>query len=179
VAVDPSIGGGDAEAAHRHDELLRYVERFALVLRASGMPPMPARVFAYVLAEDAAWYTATELADGLRVSPAAISGAVRYLVQVGVIDRHREPGTRSDLYGLNDDDPWSDIYSRAYQSLGSYEKIAREGIEIVGADTPGGRRLKDTADFFAFLNAEYPAMFDRWRAWRKAQRDAGADGAES
>jgi predicted transcriptional regulator len=177
MAADPAEDGpaedGPAEdAARRHEALLRYVERFSLVMRASGIPPMPARVFAYVLAEDAAWYTAAELADGLRVSPAAISGAVRYLVQTGIIARHREPGTRSDLYGLNDDDVWSDIYGRAFQGVHAYEKAAREGIEIVGADTPGGRRLEETADFFAFLTEEYPALFDRWRARLKAKRES-------
>jgi hypothetical protein len=62
-----------------HDLLLRFVERFALELTNLGMARMPARVFAYVLADDAERYTAAELADALRVSPAAISGAVRTL----------------------------------------------------------------------------------------------------
>ena len=71
--------------------LLRLVENFALVLRESGLPPMPARVLAYALADDADRYTASELASGLRVSPAAISGAVRTLVQFGLLRREREP----------------------------------------------------------------------------------------
>ena len=50
---------------------------FAFLLTESGVPRMPARVFASVLAEDAGALTAAELAERLQVSPAAISGAVR------------------------------------------------------------------------------------------------------
>ena len=87
-----------------HDDLLRGVERFALILNGSGMPRMASRVFAYVLAEDSDRYTAAELAEGLRVSPAAISGALRYLLDTRMIFKEREPGTRADLYRIYDDD---------------------------------------------------------------------------
>ena len=41
-----------------------------------------------------------------------------------------------------------------------------DGVDAVGADTPAGRRLADTADFFEFLQAEMPALLERWRAQR-------------
>ena len=152
-------GGGDGD----REALLRYVERFALVLRESGMPPMPARVFAYALADDADRYTAGELAEGLRVSPAAISGAVRYLVQAGLLGREREPGTRGDLYCLYDEDVWARIYTQRFELLRNYEQAVTEGIDVVGPDRPGGRRLAETRDFFAFLRAEMPGLIERWR----------------
>jgi 8-oxo-dGTP diphosphatase len=40
-------------ATTREETVLRFVERFALVLSETGLPRMPARVFAYVLAHDA------------------------------------------------------------------------------------------------------------------------------
>jgi len=148
----------------RHQALLRYVERFALVLRESGVPPMPARVFAYALAHDADRYTAADLADALQVSPAAISGAVRYLVQVGLLARDRKPGTVGGLYCLYDDDVWYHIYRSQGARLRRYQDVAAEGAAIVGPDTPGGRRLQDTAEFFSFLSDEYPALMERWHS---------------
>ena len=59
------------------EDLLRAVERLAGMLYEAGMPRMAARVFSYALADDAEHYSAAELAEALRVSPAAISGAVR------------------------------------------------------------------------------------------------------
>ena len=144
------------------DELLRFVERFALTLRDSGIPPMPARVFAFALADDADRYTAAQLAEALQVSPAAISGAVRYLVQTRLLSREREPGTRSDLYVLHDEDLWARMFTDRLQLLEEYEARMREGARIVGLERPGGRRLAQSADFMAFVAEELPKLVDRW-----------------
>jgi hypothetical protein len=146
--------------------LLRFVERFALVLREAGMAPMPARVLAYALADDADSYTAGDLARGLGVSPAAISGAVRYLVQVGFFAREREPGTRSDLYVLDDRDLWSRFMSAELHSLRRFGETVAEGVAALGADRPGGRRLAETCDFMTFLHAELSDAVRRWPAER-------------
>jgi predicted transcriptional regulator len=153
----------DRDTGERHEALLRYVERFAHLLAESGMSAMPARVFAYVLAEDADRYTAAELAEGLRVSPAAISGAVRYLVQVGLLIRDRRPGSNAIVYRLYDKDIWYEMYSAQFARLRRWQEVAKEGIAVVGADTPGGHRLRETAEFFGFLSEEYPALMERWR----------------
>ena len=63
----------------RVSDLARAVERLGQTLETMGLQRMPARVFAFILADDQSVYTAAELARGLDVSPAAISGAVRYL----------------------------------------------------------------------------------------------------
>ena len=83
------------------DSLFQAVERFGQALEGSGMPRMPARVFAYVLAEDSDRYTAAQLAEGLQVSPAAISGAVRYLVDTGLLIRERAPGVEVTSSGCS------------------------------------------------------------------------------
>lgn len=147
--------------------LLRYVERLALVLGEAGLPRMPARVFAYVLADDAERYTATELAHGLRVSPAAISGAVRHLVQAGYLGKERIPGDRMDTYRVYDNDVWGSIILQQDNVLRGYEDVAAEGAALLG-DTAGGRRLRETAAFFAFVRAEQPELIARWQAYRRA-----------
>ena len=75
--------GRDEEAVRR------FIERFALDLAEAGMARMPARVFAALLADDDGRLTAAELAELLQVSPAAISGAVRYLAQLRMVSRGR------------------------------------------------------------------------------------------
>jgi DNA-binding transcriptional regulator GbsR (MarR family) len=150
-------------------ELLRFVERFAMVLTETGLPRMPARVFAYVLADDAERYTAAELAGGLRVSPAAISGAVRHLVQLGYLAKERMPGDRTDTYHIYDKDVWGSIILQQDQVLETYEQVAAEGAEVLG-DTPGGRRLRETKEFFAFLRSEQPRIIERWYERRRALR---------
>ncbi len=156
--------------------LLRFVERFALVLREAGMAPMPARVLAFALADDADRYTAGDLARGLGVSPAAISGAVRQLVQVGLLVREREPGTRSDLYVLDDRDLWSRFMTAELTSLRRFEEAVAGGLEVLGTQRPGGRRLAETRDFMAFLRRELTDALARWPAERD-RLAADRDGA--
>jgi predicted transcriptional regulator len=162
--------GSDGHDSYQRD-LLRFVERFALVLTDAGMPRMPARVFAYVLAEDAERYTAAELASGLNVSPAAISGAVRYLVQSGMLGKEREPGERSDTYRIYDDDVWGTITQRRVELLREWEQRLAEGVQLLGPDRPGGRRLQETQEFFAFSRVETTRMVERWREHKQAVAD--------
>ncbi|WP_053206959.1 GbsR/MarR family transcriptional regulator [Jiangella muralis] len=152
------------------DALLRFVEQFALVLTESGLPRMPARVFAYVLAEDAERYTASELAEGLRVSPAAISGAVRALVQAGLLAREREPGSRADHYRIYDDDVWAHIIMQREPLLLRYIGVLSEGIDALG-DGRGARRITETIDYMQFMRGELPLMIERWRQHRAEHTD--------
>jgi predicted transcriptional regulator len=152
---------------HDREEVLRFVERFAIVLASTGMARMPARVFAYALIDDADRYTATDLAEALRVSPAAISISVRDLVNAGLLGKQREPGDRTDTYVLHDEDIWSEIYLKREGLLEQFERIAAEGIELVGRGRPGGRRLAETAAYFAFMRKEMPELVERWRKHRQ------------
>ena len=62
----------------RHDdEFLRAIERLAVVLDEAGMPRMAARVYAYMLIDGRAAYSAADLGDALQVSAPAVSGAMR------------------------------------------------------------------------------------------------------
>src|SRR6185437_48751 len=99
-----------------------FIERFALDLTESGMPRMPSRVFACVLAEDRGWLTAGEIADRLQVSPAAVSGALRY------------------HYGLSEDDPWYTAIADRSALLARWERTVGDGADLLG-DRPAGHRL--------------------------------------
>jgi DNA-binding transcriptional regulator GbsR (MarR family) len=144
------------------EEVSRFVERFAHVMEESGMPRMPSRIFAALLATDSGARTSAELAEMLKVSPAAVSGAVRYLLQTSLITREREPGSRRDVYRLYGDQ-WYEAVVRREALLGRWERAVREGVEAVGPDSPAGERLGETAEFFAFLQREMPALLERWR----------------
>jgi hypothetical protein len=159
-----TISADDVKAGE-HEQLLRFVERFAMVLTDSGLPRMPARVFAYVLAEDAERYTAAELATGLRISNAAVSGAVRYLVQVGMLTREREPGARSDHYRIFDEDVWGIIFTKRIPVLKMYEEAAAEAATMLRPG-PGADRMRESREFFAFVRAEQARMIERWREHR-------------
>lgn len=140
-------------------------EQAAAMLAAAGMARMPARVMMALVGSPDEGYTAAELADRLGVSPAAVSGAVRYLISMRLIQRLSRPGDRRDRYDLTDD-TWSGmITSNAplYAALaGHMDRIADEN-----ADAPiSVARAREVADFLRFLTERMPRLVDEWRAER-------------
>ncbi|MFI8324768.1 GbsR/MarR family transcriptional regulator [Streptomyces sp. NPDC085529] len=156
----------------RSDEeaVSRFVERFAAEMTEAGMQRMASRVFAALLASETASLTSAELAEQLRISPAAVSGAVRYLTHVGMVAREREPGTRRERYVLHNE-IWYETFTRRDQILTRWEKVLRDGADTLGPDTAAGARTAETADFFAFLQEEMALMLERWKE-RKAAKAA-------
>ena len=145
----------------------RFVESFAAALVEAGVPHMPALVFVTLLATDAGGLTAEELATQLQVSRAAISGAVKYLDQVGLTSRERRPGSRRYLYVLRDP-TWYTVVARRERILDRWIATTREGVDALGADTPAGGRLAESLAFFEFLRQEMPALLARWREQQAA-----------
>ncbi|MGW3468887.1 GbsR/MarR family transcriptional regulator [Saccharopolyspora sp. NPDC000995] len=147
-------------------EVPRFVERFALDLTGAGFPRMAARVLASLLVADEGRRTAGELAEVLDVSPAGISGAVRYLVQVRLVVRERDPGERRDHYRVLDDAWYASIMQRDAELIG-WERTLAEGVAAVGASTRAGLRLDETRQFFEFLRAEIPKLMQKWHRQRR------------
>ncbi|GHF46906.1 MULTISPECIES: GbsR/MarR family transcriptional regulator [Streptomyces] len=161
-----SDGAGPVPADRSPDELSRFVERFASELAEAGMQRMAARVFAALLSSETASMTSAELALALQISPAAVSGAIRYLSQVDMVSREREPGSRRDRYVVHNE-IWYESLTRRDQLLARWEKLLREGAETLGGvSTPAGLRLVETAEFMHFLQGEMQTMLERWRAHR-------------
>ncbi|MEV4560164.1 MarR family transcriptional regulator [Kitasatospora sp. NPDC049285] len=153
---------GGAEAERDPAAVAEFVERFAAVLVDAGFPRMPARVFTALLATDSGRLSSAELGELLQISPAAVSGAVRYLAQVELVGREREPGSRRDRYRVHDH-VWYEATANRDRSLARWEASLAEGVLTLGPDTPAGERLAESLEFFAFLRVELPLLMDRWR----------------
>jgi len=147
-------------------DLAQAVERLGHVLEDSGVPRMPARVFAYILAEDRDRYTAAELAEGLQVSPAAISGAVRYLTQTHLVVKERRPSGRGDLYRVIDGDVWGTIMSSRLPQMDHYVASLEKAADLLEPGSPGRARVEETRDYFAFAREHMADLAQRWEEHR-------------
>jgi predicted transcriptional regulator len=159
----------EAAPAPARDEaaVSRFVEDFALALVEMGVPRMPARVFAAVLTSDSGRLTAAELAATLRASPAAVSGAVRYLIQLGMVRREGEPGSRRHYYRAPDN-VWGEVIGIRDHLMARWTGVLREGVHVLGAGTPAGARVAESARFFEFVSSELPLVIARWQESRGA-----------
>jgi DNA-binding transcriptional regulator GbsR (MarR family) len=161
-------------ATGRDDQAVRrFIERFALDLADAGMPRMPARVFAAILSAEDGRCTAAELAQLLRVSPAAVSGAVRYLLQVRLVRREREPGERRDHYRISSD-TWYEAVTGREEMIARWEQDLEDGVKAVGPGSPAGDRLEETRAFFEYFRQALEQAVLDWRELRAAGRTPGA-----
>ena len=175
VADGAKPDGADV-AAGSDDALFGYIERFASVLVSAGFPPMPARVFVALLVTDSGRLSAAELAAMLRISPAAVSGAVRYLIQLGLVHKERVSGSRRDYYRMPGN-MWDDMLRLRDQVMSRWTALVREGIDLVGADTPAGERMAEQAAFLEFASKELGQILGRWQEYRASE--AGTSGGVS
>lgn len=130
-----------------------FVDQFATLLAATGLPRMTSRVFVCLLTADADGLTAAHLVRRLQVSPASVSKSIGYLEAMELVVRQPDPGGRRERYVI-DDDAWL----RAWQAdTGTHADIAtaaQRGIEIFGAETTAGARLGTMGQFFARLSEQ-------------------------
>jgi predicted transcriptional regulator len=162
---DPAPVAGRDEAAVR-----RFVEHMAMTLADWGFPRMPARVLVTMMSADEDALTAGQLAERLGVSPAAISGAVRYLMHVGLLLREPVAGSRSDRYRMPYD-AWYEATLTKGQLFSTVTELAEGGVKALGgAGTPSGARVAEMRDFMHFVQGELAGLLDRWQA-AKARAD--------
>ncbi|MER7439841.1 GbsR/MarR family transcriptional regulator [Micromonospora avicenniae] len=159
-------------AGQRDEEAVRrFIEHFALTFSDMGVPRMPSRVLAALMVAEEPGLTAAQISERLGVSPAAVSGAVRYLIHVGMAVREPAPGSRRDLYKAAESTTYtsmirSGIYTR-------FADVVHEGVLAVGDEaSPAGARLAGLRDFFLFVQAEMSAAAERWEKMR-ADRQEG------
>lgn len=141
-------------------EANRLVEAFA----DAGFPRMPAAALVAVLTSESSALTAAELATELDVSPAAVSGAVRYLQTVGMMRRHRAAGDRRYVYEL----PEHAWYAASVNNQALYERLATVAETTAAELTSEAarERVLDMAGFFRFVQRRIPQLLDEWNAQR-------------
>lgn len=161
-------------ARTRDEQAMRgFVEQMARTLADWGLPRMAGRVLFAMMGADEQALTAAELADRLDVSPAAISGALRYLTQITMVRREPVPGSRRDRYRLADD-TWYEVTLAKMVLIKTLVDHAEQGVRAAGGpDTPAGARLSGMRDFYNFVLDAMPELMDRWAEHKAVLRGKG------
>ena len=151
-----------------HDTSHAVVERLGAALAMAGFPPMPARVFAALAVDEDGRMTSAEITDELSVSPAAVSGAVRYLTHVGLLRRERERGGRRDVFVVLDD-AFHGALTNTDQVYAGMIRALADGVDHLGSGSQAGRRLQLSREFLEFVTDEMGGILDRWEAHKAAR----------
>lgn len=150
----------DAEGTHGRDPAAvdpaavhAYMDRFATMMIATGLPRTAAGVLACLVTAPSGARTAAELAQRLGVSPASVSKAVGYLEGLDVLTRTYEPGRRRAHHVL-DDDVWLRAWLTSAQKNAVWAETAREGADLFGPSSPAGARLQAMHEFFVGIHRD-------------------------
>jgi DNA-binding transcriptional ArsR family regulator len=143
-----------------------------LYARRYGFPPMVGRLLGYLAICTPREQAIGDLADALKASRSAITGAVKQLEAAHIVRRSRAAGERMDRVQIDLTSPQAfgfDITEYVEQS-----DLAREGLNVLKG-TPIERRavLLHWAAFADFLTEKLPALEKQWKAHRAALVKAG------
>jgi DNA-binding transcriptional regulator GbsR (MarR family) len=142
------------------------VAQLVSALAANGFPRIPGSVLMCLMVSEAPSLTAEELAGELGVSAAAISGAVRYLSTLGMVHRHRVPGSRKYVYEL----PANAWYAASIGKNELYDLAIRLSEKAAPELGPRGReRIEEMAAFFRFLKVRLPELLVEWDELKAAR----------
>ncbi|MDQ3157924.1 MAG: MarR family transcriptional regulator [Actinomycetota bacterium] len=126
---------------------------------------MASRAFAALLISESGALKSREIADVLDVSPAAVSGAVKYLEQAKLVRRTRLAGERIDRFVLGDD-AWYTAMTMRNEIFVELNRALERGIESLPESSGAFARLEETRDFFTYIQREMPKMVERWHQSR-------------
>jgi DNA-binding transcriptional regulator GbsR (MarR family) len=140
-------------------------EHLALVLTQGGLQKATARVLAAFMFADEDSVTAPDLAERLGISSGSVSGAIKMLTTVGLIERAPAPGSRREHYRVREG-AWATLMSAQNGMVQAMFEAADRGIETAGPDSAAARRLEEMRDFYGFMFRELPALVERWRTER-------------
>jgi MarR family len=147
-----------------HEELA-FVEEAAVFMESFGLLRMAGRVFAWLMICDPPEQSAAELAEVLRASKGAISGATNLLVQGRLIDRVSLPGHRRDYFRVRPGG-MTDRMRAGIAGLTAFREITERGLALLPDDPKRRERLQAIHDFYAWLERELPDLYERWERER-------------
>ncbi len=165
----PSHGHGrDAEAVSEYEEM------FTTVVMQSGLPKMMSRVLACLYTTDSGSLTASELVQRLQVSPASISKAITFLERLDLVRRERDERRREHY--VVDDDLWYQSMMRSARDNAQLADTARQGVAILGPDTPAAVRLESIARFLDFVGESITSAAEQAREVLSTKAEATSGG---
>ncbi|MGP4109303.1 helix-turn-helix domain-containing protein [Streptomyces sp. 4N509B] len=156
--------GRDAEAVRE------YEETFTTVVMESGVPKMMARVLTALCLSDAGSLSAAELVQRLQVSPASVSKSIAFLENQGLVRRERDE-RRRERYAV-DDDVWYQSMLASARGTAQLADTARQGVGVLGPDTPAAARLANIARFLDVITEAIIRAADEAREILHANTEA-------
>ncbi len=148
------------------DDEAAFVDRVAEFFAREGLPLISGRVVGWLLICDPPEQSPAQIAEALQVSRSSLSTAARLLTPSGLVETVRRPGDRNAYLRISADG-WSRMLERRYAHAAGFREVTELGLRVLSEASDQRReRLANVNDLYRFLEAELPALFQRWQRTR-------------
>ena len=149
---------------------LDFVDEVADFFSREGLPHIAGRVIGWLLISDPPEQSAADLARVLEVSRSSISSSTRLLTPSGLVEGVRKRGDRQEYFRISADG-WSKMLASRYARTAAFRQVLERGLDVIdGSPATRTERLENVAELYRFLEAELPALWERWEQHSEARR---------
>jgi hypothetical protein len=156
-------------------ELGHFVEEVGLFYEQSGLPRMAGRIIGWLLVCEPPQQSMAELGRALHGSKASMSTMTRLLAQLGLVERVRLPGARTDQFRIRPN-MWAETVKSRLDAYRRGRELADLGLAALARRPAQVRaRLQAVRDMYAWYEVEIPKLVARWE--REQAGRTGRNGA--
>ena len=141
------------------------VEEMGIIFEKSGLTPMHGRVFAYLLLAEPPQKDFYEIQEFLKASKSAISNALKYLRDNGMVDYITFSGDRRRYFRINHD-TWLESYQASIRQIGTFRNLLQTVLEERkdSRHLDFNDKLKAMLDFQTHLTEGIDRLIEEWEA---------------
>lgn len=157
----------------REDEL-ELCEAFGRLFESTGNTRIAGRVAGWLLICDPPEQTAARLVEVLGVSKASISTELRWLEQLGVVERVTVPGDRRSYWRIGVH-AWPELMERRLRMIDRFVELAEQGLALLAHETSARRtRLAEMRRAYVQLGRSMQTVLAELRREAEAAARPGA-----
>ncbi len=143
-----------------------YAEKVGLHFEKLALPRMAGRALGWMLVSDAPYHTLDGIAEALQASKGSISTMTRLLIQLGLMERVALPGQRRDHFRIKPGN-WGALMLGRMNWVTVFRQTLERGLALIGEGDASSREpLQELRDLYAFVEREFPALYERWQRER-------------
>lgn len=156
---------GDVPPAQR-----ALIDALATLHESSGLSPVAGRIMGVLLISREAELSSDELAEQAEASKGTISTQTQFLVERGLVDRFRKPGSRRTWYRLRPN-AWLELLERQAQSTAMVVGLADAAIAEQADRGEVSAALREYRKLNRFFAERIPALIEAWHDYRDGADD--------
>ena len=143
-----------------HDKL-EYIEEFGLMFDQMGITRMAGRVFGYLIVCDKDAVSFSQIKDALQASKGSISGTMKQLQQIGMVEAVSLPGDRKTYFRISKMQI-GDILKSRIKQFTAFAELLESGNRIKERDDDTSKWLTEASVFYNWVGDQMNEIISQW-----------------